>query len=203
MSYPTRIPSQTAQRLQDQADEIERLREANGELRKVLSRASCPTRALTTVRSCFIQGADCAMCRALETVETEELARAQAGGAMEIPDHVHEWLAAHHCCTGLDCGCRGTTNAEWLLVEHLAPVYKQALKANNRADAAEERVRVLRLAAANDLEDAKVVCGGDGLGCDAYRDYYDSPARRHRKCGQCPMDALVSTRAALAGEGES
>lgn len=49
----------------------------------------------------------------------------------------------------------------------------------------------------NDLADAKAVCGGDGEGCSAYRDYYDSAERRHRKCGTCPMDALFHVRAAL------
>ena len=46
--------------------------------------------------------------------------------------------------------------------------------------------------------DAKAACGGDGKGCPTFRDYYDSDERRWRKCGQCPMDALHHSRAALA-----
>ncbi len=58
------------------------------------------------------------------------------------------------------------------------------------------RLGALLKAAEFDIADAKHVCGGDGEGCDAYRGYYDSAARRHRKCGSCPMGALSHIREA-------
>ena len=56
----------------------------------------------------------------------------------------------------------------------------------------------LREAALLDLEEAKGVCGGDGLGCPMMRAYFDGQReRRYSKCGQCPMDALYNIRGAL------
>lgn len=51
-----------------------------------------------------------------------------------------------------------------------------------------------------DLESARAGCGGDGLGCEAFRPYYDSPERRYQKCGRCPMDALFHVRQLLSGD---
>ena len=49
-----------------------------------------------------------------------------------------------------------------------------------------------------DISDAEIVCGGDGLGCKAFRGYYgDGHERRYLKCGQCPMEALSNTREVL------
>ncbi len=45
-----------------------------------------------------------------------------------------------------------------------------------------------------DIQDAKATCGGDGLGCKAFRPYFDDVERRYRKCGQCPMEALSNVR---------
>src|SRR5690606_14495523 len=67
-----------------------------------------------------------------------------------------------------------------------------------RARTAESRLGALQKAIEADLSDAKAVCGGDGEGCETYRGYYDSAERRHRKCGQCPMDAIFHARRALA-----
>lgn len=53
-------------------------------------------------------------------------------------------------------------------------------------------------AANGDIENARATCGGDGLGCPAFRSYYKTPEQRWRKCGQCPMDALAGTIEALA-----
>ncbi len=55
----------------------------------------------------------------------------------------------------------------------------------------------LILAVFADLENAKAVCGGDGKGCKAFRDYYENEERRYRKCGQCPMDALSEIRSVI------
>ena len=64
--------------------------------------------------------------------------------------------------------------------------------------AAESRLDTLVKAAEADIANAKAGCGGDGEGCEAFRGYYESAERRHRKCGQCPMDATQTTRAALS-----
>lgn len=50
-----------------------------------------------------------------------------------------------------------------------------------------------------DIAEAKVGCGGDGLGCAAFRGYYGEGAneRRYSKCGQCPMAALSNIREAV------
>ena len=56
----------------------------------------------------------------------------------------------------------------------------------------------LREAIQLDIEDAKATCGGDGLGCEAFRPYFDNPERRYRKCGQCPMEALSNIREAMS-----
>jgi len=59
----------------------------------------------------------------------------------------------------------------------------------------------------DDIADAKSICGGDGIGCEAFRGYYgENVTRRHRKCGHCPMAALASTIEAIekmkgAGDG--
>lgn len=56
---------------------------------------------------------------------------------------------------------------------------------------------LLRQAIEDDIADAKAACGGDGNGCETYRNYYDSAARRWQKCAGCPMDALHNIRMAL------
>lgn len=62
----------------------------------------------------------------------------------------------------------------------------------------------LRQAIENDISDAKSQCGGDGLGCETFRQYYDNVERRYKKCGSCPMNVLANVRAAIAiKEGDS
>ena len=51
-----------------------------------------------------------------------------------------------------------------------------------------------------DIADAKVVCGGDGKGCAAFRSYYSNLERRFRKCGQCPMEVTYNIREILKEE---
>lgn len=65
-----------------------------------------------------------------------------------------------------------------------------------------DRIAALEAAVREDVEDAKAVCGGDGEGCESYRPYFDSAERRHRKCGQCPMDATSASRRALEGSSD-
>ncbi len=51
-----------------------------------------------------------------------------------------------------------------------------------------------------DIEDAKKVCGGDGLGCKTCRGFYGNKhEHRYRKCGQCPMAALSGIRDVMEG----
>jgi len=76
-----------------------------------------------------------------------------------------------------------------------AAVLTEQLEARKRD--ADENKR-LRNAIRLDIEDANVTCGGDGLGCKAFRPYYDNPERRYRKCGQCPMDALSNVREVMS-----
>jgi hypothetical protein len=61
---------------------------------------------------------------------------------------------------------------------------------NRQADEIERLNTAIRL----DIEDAKATCGGDGLGCTAFRPYYNNPERRYSKCGQCPMGVLSNVR---------
>ncbi len=68
-------------------------------------------------------------------------------------------------------------------------------------DAGKQSRDALLAAVKEDIADAKAVCGGDGKGCEAFRDYYDNDERRYRKCGQCPMEALSATRAVMKEAG--
>ncbi len=65
----------------------------------------------------------------------------------------------------------------------------------------EQKIAALELvvqAAREDVADAKYQCGGDGEGCVRMRGRYPkSVERRWRKCGQCPMDAMISIIEAL------
>lgn len=67
------------------------------------------------------------------------------------------------------------------------------------------RVAELEGAISKDISDAQIVCGGDGMGCPAFRKYYEANhERRYAKCDRCPMNAVFNIRAALAKvkEGE-
>lgn len=84
------------------------------------------------------------------------------------------------------------------LLERWREEQQHVLHWRTRTESAESRLGALQKAIEADLSDAKAVCGGDGEGCETYRGYYDSAERRHRKCGQCPMDAIFHARRALA-----
>ena len=58
--------------------------------------------------------------------------------------------------------------------------------------------KALEQAIRDALSDARVVCGGDGNGCEAFRTLY-KPPRVWRKCGTCPMDTIWGVVTALEG----
>ena len=89
------------------------------------------------------------------------------------------------------------TNTDWK--EKASQYAKMAVQNSDRMDFLEAEVEWLRAAIRLDIEDAQVTCGGDGMGCKAFRPYYgDDQERRYRKCGQCPMEALSNVREAMS-----
>ena len=58
----------------------------------------------------------------------------------------------------------------------------------------------LREAIKADVDSAMMQCGGDGQGCETFRQHYGNVEHRRRKCGSCPMDTMSEIIAALQPE---
>ena len=67
----------------------------------------------------------------------------------------------------------------------------------NRLYSVERLYGELMQACKDAIDDAEIVCGGDGEGCEVYREYSWPRERKWRKCGQCPMDGLSCVKTAL------
>jgi len=80
----------------------------------------------------------------------------------------------------------------------LDAIEEDGTREHNAAVALRQEVARLREAINTDAAYARATCGGDGEGCAAFRPYYATTARRHQKCGTCPMAVLSESIAALA-----